>query len=62
MMAVTGSKYKEMVKKGFKVVKIDIDIEELIEWCRFQKLTVNPESRTRYCLDKLKTMISNNLI
>jgi hypothetical protein len=54
MMAVTGSKYKEMVKKGFKVVKIDIDIEELIEWCRFQKLTVNPESRTRYCLENSK--------
>jgi hypothetical protein len=42
MMVSAKSKYKEMENKGFKVVKIDIDIEELIEWCRNRKVTINP--------------------
>ena len=62
MMTITKSKHKEMEKKGFKVVKIDVDIEELIEWCNSQNATLNPESRTRFALEKLKEMISNNLI
>jgi len=49
-----------MENKGFKVVKIDIDIEELIEWCRNRKVTINPESRTKFSMKKLKEMISNN--
>ncbi len=62
MMTVTASKQKEMENKGFKVVIIDIDIEELVEWCNSQCVTLNPESRTRFTLEKLKKMISNNVI
>jgi len=62
MITITASKYKEMENKGFKVVKIDVDIEELIEWCNSRCVTLNPESRTRFTLEKLKEMISNNVI
>ena len=62
MNAIRESKHKEMVNKGFKVVKIDVDIEELIEWCNFRSTTLNPESRTRFALAKLKEMISNKEI
>jgi hypothetical protein len=62
MMTITESKHKEMENKGFKVMKIDVDIEELIEWCNSRCATLNPESRTRFTLEKLKEMISNNVI
>ena len=62
MMTITASKHKEMENKGFKVVKIDVDIEELIGWCNSRCVTLNPASRTRFTLEKLKEMISNNVI
>ncbi len=62
MVIITESKHKEMEKKGFKVVKIDVDIEELIEWCHSQNLTINPESRTQFTLEKLKEMISSKVV
>jgi hypothetical protein len=61
-MVTAKSKHKEMENKGFKVVKIDIDIEELIEWCQHRGITINPESRTTFAMEKLKGMISNGLI
>ncbi len=62
MMLTTKSKHKEMENKGFKVVKIDIDIEELIEWCQHREIILNPESRTKFAMEKLKGMISNGFI
>ena len=62
MLNITESKSKEMERKGFLVVKIDVDIEGLIEWCHLISLTINPESRAKFTLYKLKEMISKNLI
>ncbi len=62
MMVTEKSKCNEMEKKGFKVVKIDVDIEELIEWCQHRKVTINPESRTKFTMEKFKGMISKGLI
>jgi hypothetical protein len=58
MMSITKLQHIQMEKKGFKVVKIDVDIEELIEWCQFRNLTLNPKSRTQFTMDKLKSMLS----
>jgi hypothetical protein len=57
MMDITESIHREMEKKGFKVVKIDVDIEELIEWAASQHLNLNPESRTKFAIEKLKEII-----
>ncbi len=62
MLNITKSKHKEMEKKGFLVVKINVEIDELIEWCDFRSVKITPESRTKFALYKLKEMISKNLI
>jgi len=61
-MEITKSKHKEMERKGFKVVKIIINIEELIEWAKSKHLNINTESRTRFTMKKLKAMMSNGLV
>lgn len=58
----TKVKHLEMESKGFRVVKIDVDVEELINWCDSLCVPINPEFRTRFALEKLKEMISKNLI
>ncbi len=57
-MAITESQHRKMEKKGFKVVKIDVDIEELIEWATSKNLTLNPGSRTKFAMEKLKEIIN----
>ena len=34
--------------------KIDVDIDELVQWCRSQNRPVNMETRTEYVIIKLK--------
>lgn len=60
--AVTEKKRLDMEKKGFKVVKLDVDIVELIEWVASQKFNLDPESRTRFAMKKLKEIISNRSV
>ena len=62
MQLKNESAYRDMEKKGFKVVKIFVDIDELIEWANAHNLPINPESRTRFALESAKKMISNGSI
>jgi hypothetical protein len=57
MTRITDAKFNEFEKNGFKVVRIHVDVEELIAWCDFRGMTLNPESRTRFALDKFKETI-----
>jgi len=62
MMAITESTHRDMENNGFKVVRVDVDIKELLEWATSLSVTLNPESRTKFAMEKLKKMISNKLI
>ena len=39
------------------MVRIDVDIEELIEWAASQHVNLNPELRTKFAMEKLKEII-----
>jgi len=58
MTKITEAKCRDMEKGGFKVFKIDIDVEELSDWCDRQGVGIDPEARTRFALMKLKAMLS----
>jgi len=60
MFADTELKYKQLKKKGLTVVRVNVDVNELHKWCVSQGLEIDPESRLKYTLVKLKKMISNN--
>jgi hypothetical protein len=57
MMSITDAKCKEIEERGFKAVRIDVDVDELIAWCHVRGMQLTPESRTRFTLEKLKEMI-----
>ena len=59
---LTELKKQEMKRKGFKVVLVDVDVDELIAWCDFKGLPLDPRSRTQFAMDKLKEMISNKQV
>lgn len=40
--------------QGVNPARVDIDTEELLEWCRNQHLPVNAGSRSRFTLEKVQ--------
>ena len=62
MMAITESTHRDMESKGFKVVRVDVDIKELLEWAASLSVRLDPESRTKFAMEKLKEEISNRAI
>lgn len=50
-----ASKALGMLKsKGLDPVKVDIDTEELLAWCRSRNLPVSGEARAEYTTEKVK--------
>ncbi|MEW6356388.1 MAG: hypothetical protein AB1696_08690 [Planctomycetota bacterium] len=39
---------------GVRVQRVDIDVEDLIKWCKEKGVAVNGESRSRYLGEKLR--------
>jgi hypothetical protein len=45
---------KNFSKSGYQIEKIDIDVQEMIEWCKNEGCTINGESRSKYISLKTK--------
>jgi hypothetical protein len=42
-----------MRQRGVHAEKIDVDVEELLAWCRAEGLEVNGKARARYAAEAL---------
>ena len=47
---------KQFQRQGMKVVKVNVDIDDLCFWCQAQNIPVNGESRVNYVAFKLQQM------
>ena len=45
---------KELRRQGLYIIKVDVNIEELVAWCRKKKIPVNGEARSMYAAYKLQ--------
>lgn len=45
---------KELRRQGLNIVKVDVNIEELIDWCQQKNIPVNGEARSMYAAHKLQ--------
>lgn len=53
LMHVTEA-FKTMKNEGFDPVKVDVDTEELLAWCRTRNLPVSAKARARYVTEKVQ--------
>ncbi len=44
--------FDRLKREGLPVVKMDIDVEDLLAWCSKNGLAVNGESRAKYVVEK----------
>jgi len=52
------TKFNELEAVGVRVFKVDVDIEELIGWCRDQGLSVDDESAAAFAAHKVQRMLN----
>jgi len=45
---------KELRRQGLYIVKVNVNVEELVAWCQKKKIPVNGEARSRYAAHKLQ--------
>jgi len=45
---------KELRRHGLYIVKVDVDVEELVAWCQKKKIPVDGEARSTYAAHKLQ--------
>jgi hypothetical protein len=60
MVTITEARCHDMEERGFEVFKIDVNVDELSDWCNTQGVEISPESRTRFAIMKLKELIVNS--
>jgi hypothetical protein len=44
----------DLYKAGISVVKVAVDVEDLIQWCQEHSLAINGEARSEYITEKLR--------
>lgn len=51
---------RRLTRPGFVPQKVDIDVEELIRWCKLKKRPVNGAARSIFTAEKLRKQIKAN--
>ena len=46
----------DLEQLGIPLLKVDVDVEELVSWCRQQGLPVDAHARAKFVEDKLRKM------
>ena len=46
--------FERMKSEGLDPIKVDIDTEELLAWCRSRNLPVNGKARAGYVIEKVR--------
>jgi len=49
---------QELRRQGMEPVKVEVDVEELLQWCERQHIPVSGEARSRYAAEKLREILN----
>ena len=47
---------KRLRQQGFRVIKVDVEISDLMLWCESQKVPLDAEARTKYTAFKVQQL------
>ena len=53
------AQFDDMESKGLEPVRVDIDVEEMITWCKRNQLPLNAEARSEFIASKIKEQCEN---
>ena len=47
---------KQLQQQGLHVIKVDVEVSDLMLWCESQKIPLDAEARTKYTAFKVKQL------
>jgi len=53
-LSFAEDKVKALERQGVRLQKVDVDVDELISWCRAQNRKVDGPARTRFVIEKVR--------
>ena len=53
-LVVASARFREMQEQGFDIRKVDLDVEDLVEWCEQKGRPVDGHARAEYALEKTR--------
>ena len=51
--------FKKHANLGLEIEKVDVDVEELLDWCRAEGIEIDGDARARFAAMKLKQLHEN---
>lgn len=52
-LVVASAHFRELQESGFNVRKVDVDVEDLVEWCKQRGRPLNGEARVDYVTTRI---------
>ncbi|WP_340104367.1 hypothetical protein [Rhodohalobacter sp. 8-1] len=52
--------FNELRGNGFTVYKIEIDLDELVKWCKDKEMALNAQARSQFVSNKVKKLHEAN--
>ncbi len=56
------NKIKQLEAQGYRPVKVEVDVEEMLTWCSTQGLSVTPETRTKFMMNTFREQVRKGII
>jgi hypothetical protein len=56
------NKIKQLEAQGYRPVKVEVNVEEMLTWCATQGVPVTPEYRTKFMMTKLRELVENGTV
>ena len=56
------NKIKQLEAQGYRPVKVEVDVEEMLAWCSTQGLSVTPETRTKFMMNTFREQVRKGII
>src|SRR5437879_13796479 len=53
-LRTASERLEDLLRRGQRVQKVDVNVEDLLIWCRTKKLPVNSSSRALYAAERLR--------
>jgi hypothetical protein len=55
-------KIQQLEAQGYRPIKVEVDVEELLTWCTTQGLAVTPETRTKFMMNTFRDLVRKGVI
>jgi len=57
-LRTASERFEDLRRQGQQVQKVEVDVEDLLKWCRTQGLPLNSSTRAQYAAQRLRNSSS----